>query len=586
MAIPEHELHYADPAINDEAQSSPISWKVDRIHHPTLGFPALLDASVAETRLPVILSLPTGVQPSSVRLTLVDRHGGSPELPLVGGAPEVIGPPAPAGSDRQLWQLTFPVAGLPCRLFDLRAVWGPTSLDAETQPNAVRIFERITGTERVVFCGDTQYHLSNNACFERFIDRMNRAPEVAWIAVIGDICDNNVGGPWNIIKLAAGAEPGPVHCHYFHEFRNAHAYLSRLNKPVVLVAGNHDGMAAYREYREGQPSDVYLGPDPQNDVAYDGLHYYRRTFGPLCFRFDWHKTRYFSLNSFELTREQRLGYHAIVANWGGWVRPERLSWLKRELEDAAAKGLHKVFLMHHDPRGGSVGQSLGRYHVLRRYDLTTTRAILGSYVKYFAGYAGLLQQEWMQHQDRPLDENPVRKLLELIVQHGVWAVIMGHDNLNWVESYSPNQDLFEPNTIRKFPMAIPSNLDPDEVDDARLLLKGGDAAGLVDRFAGRPDDEVERILEEAVRELERTQELEEPVAYAPDVVKAWGLTARAPLHFVHVDDLGAYKHSKEAHFKDYGHVAATLHDGRPIAVQSHTHDVPGVSGPYTPLDGA
>ena len=46
-----------------------------------------------------------------------------------------------------------------------------------------------------------------------------------------------------------------------------------------------------------------------------------RTFGPLYFRLDWAGTRYLFTNSFELTRQQRLGYHAIVANWGGWMSP-------------------------------------------------------------------------------------------------------------------------------------------------------------------------------------------------------------------------------------------------------------------------
>ena len=49
-------------------------------------------------------------------------------------------------------------------------------------------------------------------------------------------------------------------------------------------------MAANDLYGEGNPSTVYLGHDPQNHIAYDGLHYFRRTFGPLYHSFRWHNT--------------------------------------------------------------------------------------------------------------------------------------------------------------------------------------------------------------------------------------------------------------------------------------------------------
>ena len=42
LPIPLAQLHYADPAINDEAQTLPIGRVVDCIHYPTLGCPALL----------------------------------------------------------------------------------------------------------------------------------------------------------------------------------------------------------------------------------------------------------------------------------------------------------------------------------------------------------------------------------------------------------------------------------------------------------------------------------------------------------------------------------------------------------------
>ena len=47
----------------------------------------------------------------------------------------------------------------------------------------------------------------------------------------------------------------------------------------------------------------------------------------------------------------------------------------------------------------------------------------------------------------------------------------------------------------------------------------------------------------------------------------WKLRAKAPIHFVHVDDIGAYKYTRESHFASYGYVVAQLAEGRPIGLQ-------------------
>lgn len=49
---------YADPALNDEAQSLPIEALVDRLQYPTLGCPALLPVGWVPR---VAVSLPEGV---------------------------------------------------------------------------------------------------------------------------------------------------------------------------------------------------------------------------------------------------------------------------------------------------------------------------------------------------------------------------------------------------------------------------------------------------------------------------------------------------------------------------------------------
>jgi hypothetical protein len=564
LPIPVEQLHYADPAVNDEAQSSPIRVLIDRVHYPTLGCPALL---TPERTLDVVLSLPRGADATQVALSVVDRHGGSGEYPLApAGAPESfgLGPPGKVGQ-RQAWLVRCDVGTLPHRLFDLHARW-PGGV--EVQHNAVRLYPRITGDERIVLCGDSQYHGLNVACLERFIDRVNARDDIAWVALIGDVCDNDVQGEMHVLSLAVHAGPGPVQCHYITEFHDVGAsLLPRLNKPIVLVPGNHDGMAAYEQYERGVPTDAYLGPDARNQVAYDGLHYFRRTFGPLHFRFDWGRTRYLCLNSFELGRHDRLGYHAVVANWGGWMRGEQLAWMRREVAEAAERKMHTVILMHHDPRGGSEGRKLGYYHRFRTYSYDSLPSIVIDYLRYFARYARRWQQEWMRRGDDDLATHPVRDLLALLLDAKVWAVFMGHDNENWVESYFAGDGVFvnEPRHV-EYPAADTDPVDPATVRCAAEMIEDGNPEGLERMLAGTANADI--VLERAIEQLDARDYFKPAVTFAPEAVEEWRLAAKAPIHFVHVDDVGAYKHTRDEDFRAYGYVVADLREGRPETLQS------------------
>ncbi len=578
LPIPRSQLHYADPAVNDESQSVPICAFVDRVQYPTLGCPALL---TADRPLSVLVSLPSGEAPESVTLALVDRHGAGAVLPLsLAAAPEAIGAgPAGRTGQRVLHQLTISLEDKPPGLYDLRVRTGSVE---ETQPNAVRIYAQITGRERVLYCGDSQFNVDNALCLERWIDRVNELPDVAWIALVGDVCDNGVMSPMNLIRLSARAGRGPVRAYYQDEYPGARSRLARLNKPVLLVPGNHDGMVAYEDYALGEPTDVYLGPDPKNPVAYDGLHHFRRTFGPLYFGFDWHRTRYLATNTFELERHQRLGYHAVVTNWGGWMRPEQVDWLKGELSSATSRGLHKVAFCHHDPRGGCMGTRLGAYSELRPFDLEGVVDIVAAYLRYAVGHTRSWQQEWMRWQGLPAGANPVREVLAALLEHRVWAVVMGHDNENWIDSYPEGADIFRVKPRRvDYPAAL--QVDADAAREARDLLRAGDLGALDALLSPRPPEEASAVLEKAIELLEARGYFQPTVAFAPGEIEAWDLRARAPIHFTHVDDIGAYKHRKESDFGAYGYVVAELDEGRPVSVQRF--DVLGSSGDTEPLSG-
>lgn len=565
LPIPTSQLHYADPAINDEAQSLPIVPFVDRIHHPTLGCPALL---TPDRPLVVLLSLPEGEDPRAAELALVDRHGGGGERPLaITGDPVSLGlGPTGKSGRRELWQISCSLEGHAFRLHDLRVRAGGAQ---ETQPNAVRVYERITGDEKVILCGDSQYHVANAVCLERFIERVNRRDDIAWVALIGDVCDNGVRGSFNMLKLALSAQAGPVHSYYADEYRDtAGRLLPKLNKPIVLVPGNHDGMVAFDYYRPGVASNAYLGPDPQNAVAYDGLHHYRRSFGPLYHAFTWHRTRYLCANSFELDRDERLGFHAVVANWGGWMRDEQMRWVEQELAGATEAGMHKVMLVHHDPRGGSKKRAHGYYSAMRRYGFDDVRNVVAEYARYLVGNALTWQQEWMARPGEPLSEHPVKRLLAALIQHRVWAVFMGHDNENWIESYLEGETLFATKPrVRDYPVDAGENVDPNLVLDAADLLDDGNLQALTERLASCGEGEAEAVIAKAIERLDAKGRFAPKASYAPDDVEAWNLRAKAPIHFTHVDDVGAYAYSRDAHFAKYGYVVAQLHEGRPVQIQ-------------------
>jgi hypothetical protein len=554
LPIPREQLFYADAALN--IQEKTIKAYIDFIHYPTLGCPALLGP---DQNLQVLLSLPASVDPGCVAFHLADHHDqADPEkIALQNTAdPEHLGD-GPGGA-RKLWRFRLDMANAPFALYDLHAVFDGGQ---EVQYNSVRRYETITGSERIILGGDSQFHDGNGTCLDRFIERVNKL-DIAWIAVIGDVCDNGVKNPLNIAKLAVHAGPGDVKHYYEFEYVKAHKKLRSLRHPVVLVPGNHDGMTANPRYE--------TDPFPDDKVEYDGLKHFRRTFGPPYFSFDWGNTRYVCTNTFEMDSQQRLGYHAIVANWGGWMRDDQLAWIKREFDAAKALGHRKVMLMHHDPRGGSKGNRLGRYHKIRRFKFDGLGPILKAYLAYLLkhGRKGW-QQEWMLPANAKIEDHPVKELLRAMLDHEVWAVVMGHDNENWIDSYFDGDDLFETNPSSII-YAIRSDVANEaDVDDVLDFLKSDDFGGLSSCLEQMDPESGEAALSAAIGELQQAAE-ESEIAFSSNPAQMWELDVKSAIHFVHVDDIGAYKHSKESHFDEYGFVVATLEGGSPQKVQSQS----------------
>ena len=78
---------------------------------------------------------------------------------------------------------------------------------------------------------------------------------------------------------ATEARAQPVRTYHTGNTRK-HIALPTLNKPILLVPGNH-GMAANDPYGRGKPGTVYLDTDPQNHIAWRRLAPFPTTFGSI-----------------------------------------------------------------------------------------------------------------------------------------------------------------------------------------------------------------------------------------------------------------------------------------------------------------
>jgi hypothetical protein len=157
---------------------------------------------------------------------------------------------------------------------------------------------------------------------------------------------------------------------------------------------------------------------------------------------------------------------------------------------------------------------------------------------------------------------------------------MGHDNENWVESYTEGDNIFdaEMRSVQTFPeRRAPEDAPlPADLMRAKQLLEARDVEALVKWLAtadggsaegGHGTPRADAVLDAAFERLAAEGKLDPILTSAPSEIETWKLRAKAPIHFIHVDDVGAYKHTREAHFADYGYVVAQLSEGRPVSLQ-------------------
>ncbi|MBS2014745.1 MAG: metallophosphoesterase [Deltaproteobacteria bacterium] len=473
-------VFYADASENEQVMPWRIDGRVviDRLVYPTLGNPNLFVKADPTDQLTMVLriepnafehlmpktSASDGVKPSDLTLTendenrfaffLVARSArASAESPdaqaakagvfeikpkriLVNAEPDEM--PASLKARRTV-RFVFDkdaMAAVPPGLYDARfEVRKKGTVFAnvyEYQYNAVRVFERESDEYTALNVTDTQVSVGvefktlTADKLDDFVDAVNQnqAPEVKNAAFITFNGDLHNGGSPGTLRIRAVART------YNEEAKRIVSALKRLNLPIFLTPGNHDGYAAtghvpsavvavdgklgdslqkvvmgennlawpsftwdaYNAFltkldaqRDGYHRDLYTGRfvrkvgdtyaksfaevplADRNMVLYDGFHQWQKTYGPLYSSWAFGKNRYVSMNSYELRQHRRTGWGMYTVNYGGAVGATQLEWLDRELARSAIAAQDVTLLMHHDPRGGHKGEDFGYYFPMLRY---------------------------------------------------------------------------------------------------------------------------------------------------------------------------------------------------------------------------
>lgn len=475
-------VFYAEPSQNEQVMPWTIDGRtmIDRLVYPTLGNPNLYVKADADDELVMVLRIeddafahlkptraPEGGD-SALKVVSLSEDGdnelnfvliarsarasatesGSTQLPRAGvfkiEPSKVLESPEPADmpaafKQRRTLRFVFDkaaMANVPAGLYDARfEVRKNGALFAnvyEYQYNAVRVFEQAREEYTTVNVTDTQvatgaeYKSLTADKLDDFVDGMNAEtdPQVknaAFITFNGDL--HNGGSPGTVRQRTVAKT-------YMDEAKRIVGALKRLNLPIFLTAGNHDGYAAighvpslvqsfdaklgdslqkvveeqnnvpwpdfawsaYTAFLEktqatpgGLHKDIFEGSferragetfstsfkevprSERNVILYDGFYQWQKTYGPLYASWTFGKNRYVSMNSYELRQHRRTGWGMYTVNYGGGVSKTQLEWLDRELTRGKKAGEDMVVLMHHDPRGGHKGVDHGYYSPMIDY---------------------------------------------------------------------------------------------------------------------------------------------------------------------------------------------------------------------------
>jgi len=123
---------------------------------------------------------------------------------------------------------------------------------------------------------------------------------------------------------------------YIFEYQTCYEILQDFTVPTYLCPGNHDG---------------YI------QTFQDGFTFWENYFGPLYYSFDYEKTHFLSINSYDWPAKARLGFSYLVFNWGGSIQEDQINWIEQDLIDHAEAD-QICMMMHHNPLWDTTSNSL------------------------------------------------------------------------------------------------------------------------------------------------------------------------------------------------------------------------------------
>lgn len=189
---------------------------------------------------------------------------------------------------------------------------------------------------------------------------------IGWKAVKKCIEEINLIKP-NFVVITGDLVFGQLYpFEYKKEYKKCYEILQLFKVPTYLCPGNHDGYIKFGE---------------------DGLKFWQEYFCPLYYSFNYGKSHFVMVNSYDWPARSRIAFSYVVFNWGGYIGKEQLKWIEADLEKEKNAKL-KFILLHHNPLWDTKNNSLfknpyeGREELLFIIEKYDVDAVLSGHVHY------------------------------------------------------------------------------------------------------------------------------------------------------------------------------------------------------------
>jgi MYXO-CTERM domain-containing protein len=469
VARPDSLASLPDPLYAHDTPPQPeaIFPRIRNIVYPTMGLPALVPYG-GELEVVVHTASPEG-DPAKWRVELLLRPTGTAArfvLPVVALTRD---------RGRPLTRLRVRVpARAPRDSYDLQ-VSGP--LVRDTQPNAVRVYGEAKRQFRLAVITDHQLwdpswkvHPGDRNALDyprRGEPEGNRAisrQELAELALLDPEFVVHSG------DLLFGLD-------FPKEYEEGWRTWKQARFATFMMPGNHDAYVTYGVRLKGSTAKAFTGlvrcrdtfsapfDWPKafalltcvygdikqylfSDLRADGLSYWRKTFGPPYYSWDYGDLHFVALNTYDGSQARRHSYALwvdafdlhlgapAVDNYGGQLSDEQLRWLAADLEKARRQGQTIVVFGHQDPRGNLAEPAETRF--LANQPFPTSPLGLGPFQEWNYDSASW-SSDGSRRVERPAEHSGTR-LVRLLARYASYY-IDGHAHKDSHRVYAPGEEI-------------------------------------------------------------------------------------------------------------------------------------------------